>query len=86
MGLWWLSFCDPAKPSGEQFLGVALVEADDLPSATRRAWREGCNPGGEIAGFDLPLDKMTNARRVILAKAPHHTLLDKAQLDEYHLT
>jgi hypothetical protein len=86
MGLWWLSFCDPAKPKGEQFLGVALVEADDLPSATRRAWREGCNPGGEIAGFDLPLNKMPNARRVILAKAPHHTLLSKAQLDEYQLT
>jgi hypothetical protein len=85
VALWWLSFCDPAKPPGEQFLGVCLVEADNYPSAIRRAWREGCNPGGEINGFDLPLDKLTNAKRVILAKAPHHTLLTKAQLEEYEL-
>jgi hypothetical protein len=23
---WWLCFCDPAKPGGEQFLGVAIVQ------------------------------------------------------------
>jgi hypothetical protein len=86
MGLWWLSFCDTDKPPGEQFLGVALVEAPDYPSAIRRAWRTGCNPGGVIAGFDLPLAVMTNEKRLILAKAPRNTLLDKAQLDEYQLT
>jgi len=86
MGLWWLSFCDPAKPKGEQFLGVCLVEAPDYPSAIRRAWRKQCNPGGVIAGFDLPIAAMTNEKRVILAKAPRDTLLSKAQLDEYQLT
>jgi hypothetical protein len=85
MGLWWLSFVDPKRPEGEGFLGVALIEADDYPSAIRRAWREGCNPGGEINGFDLPLDELTNEQRLILAKAPHDTLLTRDQLEEHRL-
>lgn len=47
----WLSFCDPNKPEGERFLGVSVVEADNLPDAMGVAWLTGCNPGGEIQGF-----------------------------------
>ncbi len=46
----WLSFCDPKKPEGSQFLGVCVVEADSMPLAVTRAWGLGCNPGGEVLG------------------------------------
>src|SRR5262245_1133454 len=57
--LWWLSFCDEPeqKPwwkfwrrarSGE-FLGVAIVQAEDAEAAVQEAWRRGINPGGEVA-------------------------------------
>ncbi len=26
---WWLSFCDPDKPTGQQFLGVAIVDVGE---------------------------------------------------------
>lgn len=51
---WWLSFADPKKPDGNQFLGVACVEAFDFISACVEAWRLGINPGGEVAGCPLP--------------------------------
>lgn len=46
---WWMSFCDPSKPTGEQFLGLCIVDAVDEVSATKIAWALGINPGGEIA-------------------------------------
>jgi hypothetical protein len=51
---WWLSFCDPDKAEGSQFLGVAIVEGANLVQATSSAWRHKCNPGGEILGVQLP--------------------------------
>lgn len=48
MTLWWLSFCDGDRPKGEQFLGVAIVEAGDVVAAVKEAWRLGINPGGEV--------------------------------------
>lgn len=49
--LFWLSFCDTNKPSGEQFLGVCLVEPNEIdmmfamtkaleinPDCTEPAW------------------------------------------------
>lgn len=53
---WWLSFCDPARPKGEQFLGVAIVRAGGVVSAAAEAGRLGINPGGEVAGADLPME------------------------------
>lgn len=84
-GLWWLSFVDPERPVGEQFLGVALVEGSDVEDVLRRAWREGCNPGGEVASYALDLDALSNAQRVILARAPKHTLLSRDDLAEHEL-
>lgn len=54
-GLWWLSFTDPARPLGSQFLGVAIVEAIGHSDAVTKAWTLGVNPGGEVASFGDPL-------------------------------
>jgi hypothetical protein len=48
--IWWLSFCDPHKPPGDQFLGVCMVHAPDLKTAIQIAWVRECNPGGEVMG------------------------------------
>jgi hypothetical protein len=52
--LWWLSFCDPARPSGSSFVGCAIVHGDGLVDAVRTAWRTGCNPGGDVMGVPFP--------------------------------
>jgi hypothetical protein len=91
--LFWLSFCDPERPEGEQFTGVALVEGDGathdeaLRDAIRHAWATGCNPGGEIQSIlvDAMLDSMSNEQRVRLARAPRDTLLDKDDLAHFDL-
>ena len=51
---WWLSFADPHLPKGQQFLGVAIVEAPDFIFACRLAKTLGCNPGGEVRGWEVP--------------------------------
>ena len=56
MTLYWLSFCDPEKPQGSAFLGVSIVAAATFEDAIGVAWNEGVNPGGEVAGIDLPDD------------------------------
>ena len=92
MPLWWLSFTDPQRPKGERFLGVALVETEeiaDLREATKaaiqKAWATGCNPGGEVQTGTLMLDRYDNAMRVRLARAPKHVLLSKEELEHYDL-
>lgn len=54
MGLWWLSFCDPKRPSGTQFLGACIVGGDNIAAAARNAHVFGCNPGGEVMGMEVP--------------------------------
>ena len=56
MTFWWLSFADPAKPVGEQFLGAAIVEGEDIKDAVAAAWLNACNPGGEIEWREFPSD------------------------------
>lgn len=57
-GWWWLSFCDRSRPSGSQFIGVAIVEGTDLLDAIRAASHLsddcGCNIGVEVSGGELP--------------------------------
>lgn len=53
---WWLSFADPELPAGQQFLGVAIVQAPDFVMAARVAKTYGCNPGGEVRGWEIPDD------------------------------
>jgi hypothetical protein len=47
--LWWLSFADPEKPQGQQFLGGLITQARTFPAALTRSWAIGVNPGGEVA-------------------------------------
>lgn len=54
MPYFWLSFVDPARPLGTQFLGVVIVEAPGFPAAVKKAWVLCCNPGGECQGMQLP--------------------------------
>jgi len=76
---YWLSFCDPDKPAGEQFLGVAIVEAEPgstdretVARAIRRAWALNINPGGEVMTTCLPDDSLhlipATARNRLLSK------------------
>ena len=64
LGWWWLSFCDPDKPSGQQFLGCSIVQARGFLGAVFTARQKGCNPGGEVKGSSLPnglkIDGWTN--------------------------
>lgn len=75
LGLWWLSFADAARTAGEQSLGVAIVEAADMPSAIRVAWALGRNPGGEVQG--MWVDPAQAAR--LSFSLPVGKLLDPAQ-------
>jgi hypothetical protein len=47
----WLSFCDTAKPAGQQFLGGCYVPGNDMIEAVKNAWDLGCNPGGQVAAL-----------------------------------
>ena len=49
----WLSFVDPTKAKGQRFLGVAIVNAGGILSASVVAHSLGCNPGGEMACTEL---------------------------------
>lgn len=49
----WLSFADASLPKGQQFLGVAIVNAHSFLEAVKVAHILGINPGGEVQGFDV---------------------------------
>lgn len=52
-GWWWLSFADGERPTGQQFLGVAVVRAAGFGLAVMRTHALGINPGGEVAGKEI---------------------------------
>jgi hypothetical protein len=54
LNLWWLSFCDPHRPDGAQFLGACIVGGLDIATAAMSAHALGCNPGGEVMGVEMP--------------------------------
>lgn len=45
----YLSFCDPDRPKGKQFLGGCYVPAHDAAGAVTFSHLLTCNPGGEVA-------------------------------------
>lgn len=47
----WMSFCDPGKPKGEQFLGVIITRAKGAAHAMIKVHELGINPGGEILSY-----------------------------------
>lgn len=52
-GWWWLSFADPDRPKGEHFLGLCIVPGGNPVQAGQIAWALGCNPGGQVAAYQL---------------------------------
>lgn len=50
----WVSFADSNKPTGAQFLGVAIVRAMNVGHAAMVCWRHGCNPGGQVMAVPVP--------------------------------
>lgn len=59
-GLWWLSFTDPSRPVGDQFLGVAIVYAPGNVHAIQMAHFLGINPGGQVSAWGpLHVDSIT---------------------------
>lgn len=69
MTWFWMSFADPKRPKGQQFLGVAIVEADEFLHAVSISHRLGINPGGEIAGYVLPQPPPAGMQHRLLTKA-----------------
>jgi hypothetical protein len=49
----WLSFADPARPKGSQFLGLCIVHGHDQHDALTAASIRGLNPGGEVAFIEI---------------------------------
>ncbi len=67
----WMSFADPDLPEGTQFLGCAIVEAEDVVQAATVAHLLGINPGGEVLCAEIPphLVPASEWRNVLLSKA-----------------
>jgi|HubBroStandDraft_4_1064222.scaffolds.fasta_scaffold116597_4 hypothetical protein len=70
----WLSFCDPDKPKGSQFLGANIIEASDAIMAHFGSGIYGCNPGGEVKIIEIPqtandmFDHVKDTNRLLSAK------------------
>lgn len=72
MPLLWCSFVKDNK-----FQGVVITEADNVEEASKKLWKLGVNPGGEIMAFVLPRDRNE------ATQLPHDTLLTKAQISAF---
>jgi len=48
---WWLSFVNE-----NGFAGVSIVRGETLHEAIQEAWATDCNPGGQVAAWQLPDD------------------------------
>lgn len=81
----WLSFCDPEKPAGQQFVGVSLVEARSMPMAITVAHQRGCNPGGSVSSVMIPESEIDESKRDAFMAAPKYTLLSKVDLERLNL-
>lgn len=58
ISLYYMSFCDVTRPTGQQFLGATLVEAAGPTEAHVEATLRGLNPGGEIALVHIEVDSL----------------------------
>lgn len=68
---WWLSFVDPDRPTGSQFLGVVIVQGMSVGGALVEANRLGINPGGLVLSIELRPDHVPPAdyRNRLLTRA-----------------
>lgn len=46
--VFWMSFTDPDKPEGQQFLGGCLVDGATMEEALTNSHALGINPGGAV--------------------------------------
>jgi hypothetical protein len=58
--VYWLSFCDPKKPKGTQFIGVIITKAIGAAHAIEKSHQLGINPGGEVLSYP-PGDQNINS-------------------------
>jgi hypothetical protein len=61
MPYFWLSFVDPRKPKGEQFLGTAMVKGASPGEAVERGWRIGIDLGDKCKSPRSPVTSSRNA-------------------------
>jgi len=84
MSLYWLSFVDPARPEGSQFLGACIVQGLGEPSdlafvtAVQAAHIMGINPGGECQGHAIPAEV-----EHLIDRKWRGRLLNRAECEEY---
>jgi hypothetical protein len=81
----WLSFCDPDRPAGAQFLGACIVDVSSAEDpraaaceATTRAWELECNPGGQVEASPVPEDLAPRIDKKWIGR-----LLSRAQVDAF---
>ncbi len=80
MSYFYLSFCDPGRPKGQQFLGATVVDADGPEGAIARARVLGVNPGGEVAIVDLGDEVPETGRCYIDRFVPREVVLAEAHM------
>jgi hypothetical protein len=85
MSLFWMSFSDPDRPEGVQFLGVALVEAANEVEMMTKSHLTGCNPGGEIQFVSIDMEAVPEDMRKALENAPRDILMPKILLEKLGL-
>lgn len=51
--LYWLSFADPFRPRGQQFLGGLVMVGFSFDHAVLLAGVYGKNPGGQVRGVEI---------------------------------
>lgn len=77
MSLRWLSFADPNRPEGEQYLGAVIIDAPDFLTAVKLTHWMQINPGGEVVEFGCDPAKLEER-----VSASHRgRLLSRADLD-----
>lgn len=58
---WWLSFCDPEKPAGQQFLGVAIVDVDETDALRAEGTANAIRATHHLPPLTDPSDRMMAA-------------------------
>ena len=79
--MFWLSYCYPNRPEGQQFIGVVIVQAEGFFHAVKKARDLGISPGGEVRGEVLHHDWVEEFQ----SRGLLNRLLSRQELDEAHL-
>lgn len=81
MPLFYLSFCDGARPKGKQWLGGLYVSAVNTVDAVCKSWDLKQNPGGQVLSIELPDDapvKLNYRDRLLTEEEPRQAGPDSA--------